>query len=59
MAERPPPFQVNAIGVDQTAPLEFVVTLGFSDRSTMRVILTAPMAALLVSEIHRALPEDE
>ncbi len=52
-------YTANAINVAQSAPQEFVVTFGCSDRTTFKVIIGMAQAASLVVGIQKSLPEEE
>ena len=45
--------------VEQTAPLEYTVTIGFADRATLKVILGAAQARNLWIELQNARPRTE
>ena len=53
-----PTHRANAVQVEQTAPLEYTVTLGFADRATLKVILGAAQARNLWIELTGAMPEE-
>lgn len=52
-------YKANAIEVAQSAPLEFVVTFGCSDRSTFKVVIGMAQAASLVHGIQQSMPDEE
>lgn len=51
-------YHANGLGVEHTAPLEFVGTFACDGGKTVQIVFTAHMAALLVSKIKDALPEE-